>query len=140
MLKPLDHVRMQVERPGELVEAVGHERLSNNVSNILARLEGELDQVDSKIGESMHVLDLDNDGLVRPTSLVCIVPTAMMMPWYNPRLLSTSSTSTMMPWYQTPSLSVKASLDIDTDGLPRKMSLMHLLHLDSDALFQTLVF
>ena len=56
----------QVERPGELQEAVGHERLSSNVSGILARLEGELDHVDSKIGESMHVLDLDNDGLVRP--------------------------------------------------------------------------
>ena len=54
----------QVERPGELPEVVGHERLASNVSTILARLEGELDDVDSKIGESMHVLDLDNDGLV----------------------------------------------------------------------------
>lgn len=54
----------EVARPGELVEAVGHDRLSNNVSNILARLEGELDSVDSTIGESMHVLDLDNDGLI----------------------------------------------------------------------------
>lgn len=56
-----------MERPGELQEAVGHERLSSNVSGILARLEGELDHVDSKIGESMHVLDLDNDGLVPST-------------------------------------------------------------------------
>lgn len=56
---------LQVERPGELQEVVGAKRLSDNVSNILARLEGELDEVDSRIGESMHVLDLDNDGLVR---------------------------------------------------------------------------
>jgi hypothetical protein len=44
---------------------VGAKRLSDNVSAILERLEGELDKVDSRIGESMHVLDLDNDGLVR---------------------------------------------------------------------------
>jgi hypothetical protein len=55
----------QVERPGELQEVVGAKRLSDNVSSILERLEGELDKVDSRIGESMHVLDLDNDGLVR---------------------------------------------------------------------------
>jgi hypothetical protein len=54
-----------VERPGELEEVVGAKRLSDNVSAILERLEGELDKVDSRIGESMHVLDLDNDGLVR---------------------------------------------------------------------------
>ncbi len=58
----------QVERPGELTEVVGAKRLSDNVSNILARLEGELDEVDSRIGESMHVLDLDNDGLVSTLS------------------------------------------------------------------------
>mmetsp|Transcript_17598 Transcript_17598/g.52868 ORF Transcript_17598/g.52868 Transcript_17598/m.52868 type:complete len:846 (+) Transcript_17598:182-2719(+) len=55
---------VSVERPGELVEVVGHERLSSNVSSILDRLESELDHVDSKIGESMHVLDMDNDGLI----------------------------------------------------------------------------
>lgn len=61
-------VILQVERPGELTEVVGAKRLSDNVSNILARLEGELDEVDSRIGESMHVLDLDNDGLVSTLS------------------------------------------------------------------------
>lgn len=59
----------QVERPGELQEVVGAQRLSDNVSSILERLEGELDKVDSRIGESMHVLDLDNDGLVRTCML-----------------------------------------------------------------------
>jgi hypothetical protein len=59
----------QVERPGELQEVVGAQRLSDNVSSILERLEGELDKVDSRIGESMHVLDLDNDGLVRTPPL-----------------------------------------------------------------------
>lgn len=58
------YLAFQVERPGELQEVVGAKRLSDNVSNILARLEGELDEVDTRIGESMHVLDLDNDGLV----------------------------------------------------------------------------
>lgn len=61
-----------MERPGELVEVVGHERLSSNVSSILDRLESELDHVDSKIGESMHVLDMDNDGLVRPLQPNCL--------------------------------------------------------------------
>ena len=60
----------QVERPGELQEVVGAKRLSDNVSSILERLEGELDKVDTRIGESMHVLDLDNDGLVRSVSYV----------------------------------------------------------------------
>ena len=59
-----------MERPGELQEVVGAQRLSDNVSSILERLEGELDKVDTRIGESMHVLDLDNDGLVRRAPVV----------------------------------------------------------------------
>lgn len=55
----------QVERPGVLQEVVGHKRLQDNVQTILQRIERELDHVDSRIGNSMHVLDLDNDGLVR---------------------------------------------------------------------------
>ena len=53
-----------MERPGELHEVVGHERLEANVQTILQRIERELDAVDTRIGEKMHVLDLDNDGLV----------------------------------------------------------------------------
>lgn len=46
-------------------------RLSDKVSGILQRIEEELDVVDAKIGESMHILDLDNDGLV---GLGCCCP------------------------------------------------------------------
>ena len=45
---------------------VGQERLSTKVTSIINRIEQDLDSVDLKIGEAMHVLDLDNDGLVRP--------------------------------------------------------------------------
>ncbi|KAK9807532.1 hypothetical protein WJX72_001831 [[Myrmecia] bisecta] len=55
---------LKVERPTQLQEVVGTKRLADKVSTILARIEKELDQVDSKIGESMHVLDLDNDGMI----------------------------------------------------------------------------
>ena len=47
------------------MEVVGHKRLQDNVNTILQRIERELDHVDSRIGESMHMLDIDNDGLVR---------------------------------------------------------------------------
>lgn len=55
-----------MERPAELEEVVGQKRLADRVTGILARIEEELDHVDSRIGEAMHVLDADNDGLVRP--------------------------------------------------------------------------
>ncbi len=35
------------------------------MTGILERIEKELDSVESKIGEAMHVLDTDNDGMVR---------------------------------------------------------------------------
>lgn len=56
----------QVERPAELEEVVGQKRLAERVTGILSRIEEELDHVDTRIGESMHVLDADNDGLVPP--------------------------------------------------------------------------
>lgn len=46
-------------------------RLADKVSGILSRIEAELDAVDEKIGERMHILDLDNDGLVR--NMTCIM-------------------------------------------------------------------
>ena len=54
----------QVERPDQLKEIVPQKRLADKVSGILSRIEAELDAVDEKIGERMHILDLDNDGLV----------------------------------------------------------------------------
>ena len=53
-----------MERPEGLQEVVGQARLASKVTSILERIEAELDSVDSKIGERMHILDLDNDGLV----------------------------------------------------------------------------
>ena len=55
----------QVDRPEKLVEVVGQKRLADKVTTILGRIEKELDEADTNIGNSMHVLDLDNDGLVR---------------------------------------------------------------------------
>ena len=56
---------VQVEKPAEVQEIIGQKRLRDKVSGILERIEKELDSVESKIGESMHVLDTDNDGMVR---------------------------------------------------------------------------
>ena len=53
-----------MERPDQLKEIVPRKRLADKVSGILSRIEAELDAVDEKIGERMHILDLDNDGLV----------------------------------------------------------------------------
>ena len=44
---------------------IGQKRLADKVTGILERIEKELDSVESKIGEAMHVLDTDNDGMVR---------------------------------------------------------------------------
>ncbi len=63
---------MQVEKPAEVQEIIGQKRLRDKVSGILERIEKELDSVESKIGEAMHVLDTDNDGMVRLClSLAC---------------------------------------------------------------------
>lgn len=56
--------RAQVEKPAEVQEIIGQKRLRDKVSGILERIEKELDSVESKIGDSMHVLDTDNDGMV----------------------------------------------------------------------------
>ena len=50
-------------------EIIGQKRLRDKVSGILERIEKELDSVESKIGESMHVLDTDNDGMVSASQL-----------------------------------------------------------------------
>lgn len=45
---------------------IGQKRLADKVTGILERIEKELDSVEHKIGEAMHVLDTDNDGMVMP--------------------------------------------------------------------------
>ena len=50
------------------MEVVGQQRLADKVTNILDRIEMELDEADSNIGQAMHLVDLDNDGLVRHSS------------------------------------------------------------------------
>lgn len=42
------------------------ESVSKSVTDMLIRIEGELDRADSQIGEKMHVLDQDNDGALPP--------------------------------------------------------------------------
>jgi LETM1 and EF-hand domain-containing protein 1, mitochondrial len=48
---------------------LGAARLSGQVPAILARIERELDAVDARIGERMHVLDEDNDGVISEEEL-----------------------------------------------------------------------
>ena len=47
-----------------LKKALGAERLADRVPAILTRIERELDAVDARIGEKMHVLDADGDGVI----------------------------------------------------------------------------
>ena len=69
---------LQVERPDQLSEIVPQKRLADKVSGILSRIEAELDAVDEKIGERMHILDLDNDGLVS-----CVIHPTYSCPTYG---------------------------------------------------------
>ena len=74
----------------ELKEVVGQKRLADKVSGILERIEKELDSVEISIGESMHVLDTDNDGMVRLLSILCTLCCGMAqtnMPDASPWLL-----------------------------------------------------
>lgn len=71
-----------MERPDQLKEIVPQKRLADKVSGILSRIEAELDAVDEKIGERMHILDLDNDGLVSihlPPHLSCLIPSCFAL-------------------------------------------------------------
>ena len=63
----------QVEQPAEVKEVIGQKRLADKVTGILERIEKELDTVDSKIGEAMHILDTDNDGMVRVHICACFL-------------------------------------------------------------------
>lgn len=55
---------MQIDRAAAVMEVAGQKRLEDKVTGILHRIEKELDEADTRIGDAMHVLDIDNDGLV----------------------------------------------------------------------------
>lgn len=55
--------QLNVDR-SRIEEALGQRRLEDRVTNILKRVEKELDMVESKIGDKFRVLDVDNDGVV----------------------------------------------------------------------------
>ncbi len=42
----------------------GQKRLEERVTGILKRLKTELDDADQKIDSKLHVLDIDNDGVI----------------------------------------------------------------------------
>ncbi|CAD7704609.1 unnamed protein product [Ostreobium quekettii] len=58
---------LEAWRPAELPELPGDyisKKLEGKVSSILHRIEKELDYVDHQIGEKLHLLDTDDDGLI----------------------------------------------------------------------------
>ena len=74
----------QVEKPAEVQEIIGQKRLRDKVSGILERIEKELDSVESKIGESMHVLDTDNDGMVSTQAVQPAIRAGFLMDVWMP--------------------------------------------------------
>ena len=52
-----------------LEEALGQKRLEERVNGILKRVEKELDEADTVIGDKLRVLDLDNDGVISKDEL-----------------------------------------------------------------------
>ena len=55
------HLAVDRER---LEQALGQQRLEERVTGILKRVERELDDADNKIGSTLRVLDMDNDGII----------------------------------------------------------------------------
>ncbi|KFM25310.1 LETM1 and EF-hand domain-containing protein 1, mitochondrial [Auxenochlorella protothecoides] len=51
-------------RQAALEGMVGESRLADKVASILGRVEAELDAADAHIGNRLHVLDLDQDGVI----------------------------------------------------------------------------
>lgn len=58
----LEMVRPLSESEGPQVSVTN--QVSNYVGNILIRLEADIDRADSKIGDGLHLIDLDNDGMI----------------------------------------------------------------------------
>jgi LETM1 and EF-hand domain-containing protein 1 len=59
---------LEVDR-ARIEQALGQKRLEERVTGILKRVEKELDDADTKIGDRLRVLDLDNDGIVSQEEL-----------------------------------------------------------------------
>lgn len=58
-----------VGRERDLNDALGTSALGERVAKILSRVEREIDQADSKIGNNLRLLDLDNDGIISEEEL-----------------------------------------------------------------------
>ena len=87
----------QVERPAEIQEVIGQKRLADKVSGILERIEKELDSVEHSIGESMHVLDTDNDGMVSVSHSCAHCCAAAYQPDPHASLKACTGTGACMP-------------------------------------------
>lgn len=55
---------LAVKHDAALNAALGQKALEERVAGILSRVERELDDADTKIGDRMRLLDLDNDGII----------------------------------------------------------------------------
>ena len=116
-----------MDQPPELKDAVGPKRLAGKVTTILQRIEKELDQVDVRIGDSMHILDADNDGLVGPSALRSDTKSRVCQRMRDPmHILDADSDGLVGP--QPPPCDIKSKgyqcirdslhvLDADNDGL-----------------------
>ena len=60
--------QLNVDR-GRIEEALGQRRLEDRISSILKRVEKDLDDVESKIGNKFKLLDTDNDGIISQEEL-----------------------------------------------------------------------
>ena len=65
-----DMLGLQVVRPpSESKDAQVTQQVADYVSNILIRIEEDIDNADTKIGEKLHLLDKDNDGMITRAEL-----------------------------------------------------------------------
>lgn len=60
--------QLNVDR-GRIEEALGQRRLEDRIGLILKRVEKDLDDVESKIGNKFKLLDTDNDGIISQEEL-----------------------------------------------------------------------
>lgn len=54
----------------EIPELYASKKLSDKVSKFLHNIEKEMDDVDKQIGENLHLVDLDGDGVVSSLTMV----------------------------------------------------------------------
>jgi LETM1 and EF-hand domain-containing protein 1 len=60
--------QLNVDR-GRIEEALGQRRLEDRIGSILKRVEKDLDDVETKIGDKFKLLDADNDGIISQEEL-----------------------------------------------------------------------